>query len=256
MDEVSRVDVWLDELKSGEIPPVKVAAKFADLSDTVERDRAFQILVELLHDANPWYRVRAVMALGELRDPRAVDPLIEMLNDDDEEVGGDMIWQLFEILSSFKDPKAIRPLIEQLHRVESKDTWYLFAFGDAAIAPMIDALKHSNFYTRHLAASWLGTRHNECTIPALIEATADSNEHVRNQAICSLGWIRSSKAIPALEKLAHESESKIRECVADALGHINDPKILPILEQLSKDEVPRVRTKAIDAISLFNEGNT
>ena len=255
MDNVTRVDIWLDELRSGEIPPIKVAAKFADLSDTVERDKAFQDLVELLHDDNPWYRVRAVMALGELGDLRAVEPLIEMLKDEDEEVGGDMIWQLFEILSSFKDPKAIQPLIEQLHRVEFKDAWSLFAFGDAAISPMIDALKHTNSYTRWQAANWLGNRHDERAIPALVEATTDSNERVRNQAIYSLGWIRSSKAIPALEKLARESEAKVRKCVAYALGNINDPKVLSVLEELSKDTVPEVRTMAIDAIKAFNEGN-
>jgi len=210
MDGESRVQKLIAELKAGDTPPIYVAAKFADLSAPQDRDEAFNALIELLHDENPWFRLRAVFTLGKLADHRAVEPLIEALGEHVDEIGLTWTWELFEVLASFKDPRAIQPMIEQIHLVESKYTWDLFAFGDAAIQPMIDAIKHKNQDTRRKVAAWLGNARHDEAIPALVDATNDANEDVSRQAIMSLGWIGSSRAIRALKKLSKDPEKRQR----------------------------------------------
>lgn len=254
MDNTTRVAKILSDLRSDDgITINKAISSFADLTTPNEKDEAFAELIKLLKDSNPWYRLRAVGALGALGDPRAVEYLIQTLDDDDEDAGTVMIEARFEALSSFKDPRAIKPLIEQIHRVDFKQAWDLYAFGDDAINPMIDALGDSKAYTRWQAAYWLGNQRDTRAVMPLVAILNDSDEHVRGQAIYSLGWIGSKEAIPYIAKLAIEPDSDVRKSVAYALGKINDPAVIPILQQLASDEDAKVKAAAMEGLEAINK---
>lgn len=187
-----KINKLLLDLQSDDGQKIQTAIKsFGDLSTELDKNYAFDRLIELLGDSNPWFRLRAVHALGSLGDLRAIKALIDSIEDTDEEIGTEMIEARYDVLSSFKDSRAIEPLISQIHRVDFKQAWDLYAFSDKAVYPMIEALKNDNPYTRWMAAYWLGNLHSEIAIPALEEATNDSNERVRNQAIHSLKGYRN-----------------------------------------------------------------
>ncbi len=100
-----------------------------------EKDQAFDELIKMLRDEKPWHRLRAVMALGILGDKRAVEHLIETIDDHDDELDPKMIEARFEVLALFKDPRAIKPLVANMHRVDFKQARSLNAFGDDAVDP-------------------------------------------------------------------------------------------------------------------------
>jgi HEAT repeat protein len=222
MNEQKTAKALIAALKEATRPPIHVAAEFADLTDAVEREAAFHALIEMLHDPDPWYRVRAVSALGYLGDRSAIEPIIQTMDDDDELAGGNMIEARFDVLSGFKDPRAIQPLIEHLHRVDFKQAWDLYAFGDDAVEPMIGALQHRDAYTRWQAAYWLGNRRNPRAVQALIESVRDEDKRVRGQAIASLGWIGSPEAVEFLKTLLKDADPHIHDAAVSAIERVAD----------------------------------
>jgi ankyrin repeat protein len=81
--------------------------------------QAIPILIEVLENDNFYHqfsdsRVFAARALGQLKDKRAIFPLIEVLKNENPEVQNTAIWALGEIGA----PQAIKPLVELLSSEE------------------------------------------------------------------------------------------------------------------------------------------
>ena len=99
-------------------------------------------LIEALRDENPWARFIAAWSLGEIKDPRAVEPLIATLKDKDFRVR----WNAAKALGEIGDPKAVKPLIAAL---KDEDSWVRWRAAEAlgeikdskALEPLIEALK-------------------------------------------------------------------------------------------------------------------
>jgi hypothetical protein len=97
-------------------------------------------LIDNLKDANHEVRVDVVNALGEIKDPRAVEPLIEALKDTAH------VSAVLVALGKIQDHRAVEPLIAAL---EDKDpyvrldaVWALGEINDSkAIAPLAAALR-------------------------------------------------------------------------------------------------------------------
>jgi hypothetical protein len=118
-----------------------------DLSVRLGR-RAVPALLGLLHSGCPDLRKQAATALGQLRDPRAIEPLRKLLNDDERSVREAAAQALGEL----GDPQAVEPLIRVLQKDRS-DKIVLFHdrrraaeslgnLGDPrAIAPLTQALR-------------------------------------------------------------------------------------------------------------------
>jgi hypothetical protein len=66
------------------------------------------VLIEALEDNHDHTRLDAIRALGEIKDSRAVEPLIERLLKDKEDY---IRWNAAEALGTIKDTRAISPLI-------------------------------------------------------------------------------------------------------------------------------------------------
>ena len=76
-------------------------------------------LISALKDEDGDAREAAVMALGELKDPRAVEPLISALKDEN----GSVRYRAVMALGELKDPRAVESLISALKDENGSVRW-------------------------------------------------------------------------------------------------------------------------------------
>ena len=89
------VDRWMCDLKDPNSIVRKAAAEaLGKLNDT----SAVEPLVELLDDEDPEVRAEAAASLGKLNDTRAVEPLIRLLDDKDIWVKEETIRSLCRLM--------------------------------------------------------------------------------------------------------------------------------------------------------------
>jgi len=176
---------------------------------------------------HPEWRVRAnaVRALGGLKDPRAVDPLLAALAKKGEhpEVKGNAAIALGSL------------------RVQR------------AVAPLIAALKHSDPMVRGAAASALGQLGDPRALPPLIAALADDDAHVRMQITGSLGRMGGPTVLNPLLGALKDDDRQVREVAACALRHARDPRVVGPLIAALDDPYSNVRINAAGALGEIED---
>lgn len=78
-------------------------------------------LINTLKDKDAYLRQAAVEALGKTKDPRAVNPLIAILNDEED---GEILLKASESLAEIGDLKAVSGLISLLNHKDLDRQWY------------------------------------------------------------------------------------------------------------------------------------
>ncbi|MBD2622486.1 HEAT repeat domain-containing protein [Microcystis flos-aquae FACHB-1344] len=117
-----------------------------------------------------------------------------------------------------------------------------------AIAGLLKALEHSNWYVRIKAVEALGKIGTETAIAELLKALEDSNKDVRRNAVFALGEIGSETAIPGLLKALEDSDDYVRKNAAFALGNIGSETAIPGLLKALEDSDDYVRGDAAFAL--------
>jgi len=117
----------------------------------------------------------------------AVDPLIQLLKDKNLE--SSRRSRVVEALGEIKDPRAVEPLIENLKDDYACDesAVALKRIGGRTVDQLILALKSENPLMRERAAYALGYIEDQRAINPLKELLKDENEDVRNSAERALG---------------------------------------------------------------------
>jgi hypothetical protein len=119
--------------------------------------------------------------LGEIKAPRAVEPLIATLYDTDSGVRLRVAWALGEI----KDPRAVERLIA--------------------------ALNDASPYVRNAAAAALGKINDPLVVDPLIAALKDPDSTVSRTAAKALGRINDPRAVEALSATRNDTVSHVRQ---------------------------------------------
>jgi HEAT repeat protein len=175
--------------------------------------------------------------LGEIKDPRAVDPLITVLKKD---LNADVRQAAASALGNIKDLRAVNPLIAALKdanaSVRQQAAWALGKIKDArAAGPLITALGDADSYLRQLAALALGDIKDPLAVEPLIAALNDADHGVRDHAASSLGKIRDPRAVVPLIAAFKDTNGNtgvdvgVRESAAAALVTIGTPAVEPLI---------------------------
>lgn len=176
-------------LKAIADPDSTVRANAAAGLGNNEAASAVEALIALLQtDREDIVRERAATALAQIGDERAIDPLIDSLDE-----GGTWVRnRIAYVLGASKDPRAVEPLLELLNdedpSTQGVAAWALGAIGDErAFDPLIDLLGDETPSVRGNAAWALGEFGDERAIDPLIAMLADEAAEVRAKSAWALG---------------------------------------------------------------------
>ncbi|HIH75228.1 MAG TPA: HEAT repeat domain-containing protein, partial [Methanosarcina sp.] len=220
-------------------------------------------------------------------DPRAIDPLLDLL--DDEDLGpsiADVIGRfenkqvfgkLTELLDSsnpttranavaafynIRDPVAIPYLIDMLDdkdpEVRKKAVFALEFFTEpeeVALTeqPLIDALEDSEPEVQEAAARSLGKIESKDSIPHLEELLQDRNQNLQVAAIVALGNIGDPEAVDSLTVLLKDDSWLLRKSIVDSLVKIGDSRAVDPLISSLEDESYKVRQSAADGLGKLGD---
>lgn len=176
-------------------------------------------------DNKSWWSNGAV-ALGNMKDAEAVDPLLETLKNSNLYLRGGAATGLGNI----GETRAVGPLTVLLNDKESyvrqSALYALGRIGGPAFEPLAAALKDPQADMRSGAARALGDTHDSRAVDPLAAALKDSDARVASDAAKALGKI-GPPAIYSLIAGLRDSKGRLRIELAHALGMINDPRVSP-----------------------------
>lgn len=197
-------------------------------------------------------------ALGELRDPRAVDVAIKALHtrwheEEDGEIYDEpdhdaieaAAWALYQI----GDPRGAEAIVRRLlegdhwhdHAFENwSDEWRSIAFD-----VLINALKNEDAEVRRNAAGRLGELGDKRGVEPLIKSLLeDTDKDVRHAAAYGLSEMPDPRAFDALVAALNDEYEQTRAYAAMALGTLKDRRAETYLNQALKDDHPLVSKMA------------
>lgn len=182
-------------------------------------------LIKALHNKrNVFARMEAARALGDLGDPKAIDPLVDALKDRYRPVR-DFAAEALGKLGG--DPRGVEVFLEYV--------------------------KDSKSMAREEGATALGKIGDRSAAEALIALLNDESFFVRQSAMISLGKIGDMRATEPLIPLLKDEDKDIRESASSALGSLGDVRAVEPLIQTLKDESPRVRYHAADSLGKLGD---
>lgn len=251
---------------------VKTLTKF-------KKDSVLPLIRALVMNRDSYIRANSAIALGEIRDEKAVSALIASLSDSyflvRDSVSKALIkfgpsiyerlinivtpvfynlelaYQLLDspraderlkgidILSDISDPRSVKVLQKMLMDPYPKVQ---------EKAQEVLSKLGCNAWARTGAVHILGTLRVKKAEKTLIKSLDDPDKDVRIESIRSLGLIRSKEAVPQLITKLHDNFADIRTVTAWTLGRIGSVDALfPLIESL-KDPDSEVRFNAIAAL--------
>lgn len=181
---------------------------------------ATPLLVKFLTIINPGAGKHACAGLAKLGDPRAVGPLLDVLQT--KEIG--LQPDAAEALGTFQDPRIVPALIH--------------------------SLQSDNYSQRAAAAGALSHFHDARVLPALIHSLTDENADVRYSAAEALGNLRDTSAVEPLGKVAKTNYQAVR-----ALGKLNTAGSVAALASIAQDRQTQsaTRTEAVMALAKLKD---
>jgi HEAT repeat protein len=174
-------------------------------------------LIKALHEhTDPQVRQYAAYLLGQAKNPRAIQPLIEALADFDKSVREQAMLALSSI-------------------------------GKAAIEPLAEAMKEPKWETRFRAAEALGKIADEKAVQPLIQGLKDNRDHVRYMAAKGLHELGDSGAAEPLIILLKDENIYVRLMAVHALGALGGKKVKAALKKALESEQDEKVQAAITA---------
>ena len=185
-------------------PQVGVQEAASAVLAVIADERVLAPLIASLRNRDWIVRMHAVKALGRIKDPNSIEPLIPLLQD---------------------KVKAVREEV----------TAALAAIGDAAIPSLLAALTHTEWLVRLHAVEALGKMRSAAAVEPLLSVLFnDHDTAIREDTIRALGLIGDPRALDFLQVAL--KEPGLRPLAVEAMGHIGDRRAVPLLIKVLEGE--------------------
>ena len=186
------------------------------------------------------FRPMVSSVLGKIGDKKALDPLLNIINDEDNRTRACVVKALGEI----RDYRAIEPLKEALNdsdfKVRGNAVLGLGKISDAgSLDSILKSLNDKHYYVRENSAEALGLLGDKKAVIPLIDLFADVDGRVRGSAVVALGKIGEQSVDPLLDVLKDGDREK-RFHAALALGkthNVGSIEPLMIAREEEKDDL-------------------
>ena len=206
---------------------------------------AFEPLLEASKEEDEEVRWCAVSALGKLKDERAVQHLISLLDDPSEKVRASAAWALGEIGDASAVESLIKALSDSSRFVVESAKEALIKIGTSAIPHLIKAFKDDNLRKKVLEI----LSKMEGVDEHLIRALSDKNKKIRicaAQALAKRGGEHAESAIS--NALASEEDVEVQHAFEHALDELKrkkkeDAENIPYAKRLAEEVRKRMQQK-------------
>jgi HEAT repeat protein len=240
----SAVEMLIDSLK-GSVRWYAILA-LGEIGDP----RAVEPLIACLRDASPFVRQVAANALGKIKDSRAVEPLVDALSDPDETVRKNAVQALVEIGSFPAIEQFITMLGDPSEEVRMLAVRALVEIGAPAVEMLIDSLKGN---VRWYAILALGEIGDPRAVEPLIACLRDTSPFVRQVAANALGKIKDSRAVEPLVDALRDPDGTVRKNAAEALGKSSCLQAVDPLINALRDRNEAVKESAAEALGQLGD---
>ena len=217
----------------------------------IDDAQSVEVLIDVLtHNAESSVRCGAVDALGALRDPRAIDPLLALARDPDATLRCSVIT----VLGKFHDPRVVTPLTDAL-----SDTLTAVKIAAAnapvhdtrCIDPLLELLHDQDAAVRNAAIHQLATYRAPNIVEPLCALLPDRDANINKSAIVALGEIGDARAVPVLLACLQTTLPQFE--IIEALGNLGDARAIDPLLALCDGKDKDLRSFAFDALSRLKD---
>jgi HEAT repeat protein len=275
----SSVDALINALDFGAAESVEKAMnkEIAIALGAIGDKRAAPTLIKCLNMKDDYTRIAAIEALGALKAPEAAGKLMELATGDSEPpfVSKKAVMALGEI----GDPKSIPVIVKMMFKERNNVSFYmessyaLYQFGQPAadaLVPIIEGkdkdilnwAKESNIIEGALyakSAQVLGDFHDTRAEKAMLEKLNYKTDNlqvmyfVRMQMADALGRMRSQAAAKALSGMLNEEEPNTRNKYIEALKRIGGREAVPALTKSIGQGAWDARERAILGLAMLGD---
>lgn len=192
--------------------------------------------------------------LGEIRDERAIDALIEAYQDDTFPSRSSAAIAL----GKFKKETILDMFISDLGNIPSDGpsppVEGIVSYGKDAIDALIDVIERGEGRARYEAISALGGIPDSRSVQQLMRVLQNEADDInRVEAVVGLGQLADPKALDALINAMKDPSFDVRLAALEALSHFTDKKAYQSLLNALTHKDPALRATA--AIALAEFGN-
>ena len=221
LDAKTRRLVYVNILKHGSYEADRM--KSAQELSKQKNPQTVDALTDALNDGSDPVRNAVVESLGKIGDTRAVNPLINILQEDNT-----LYVRISAAISlgKLEDKRAIAPLINVLKNIknlgmQARATIALVKLGDSrGMEIIIKNLKSNNEDRQFAALTALDEIADKKTSKLLINSIENKKFHWRSEAVEILGKIKNTNSIEPLIYLLKDKDEYVRKAAAKALRKI------------------------------------
>jgi len=227
--------------KPAEEPAAKQAVASDPLSDNLAK----------IKNKDASVRRQAAEALGGIRNSSAIEPLKELLKDENTFVR----IAALDSLGLLRANSAVREIAGVLagdaqDSARQSAAVALGYIGDrSSVSDLIKALKDKHDGTRFAAANALGSIRDSAALSALIEGLKDANVGMRRSCLNAIGRIEDASSLPAIREAMNDTDVTVRSEAIRLGGVFMDKQSIESFKNLLKDENRSVNIAAAGALA-------
>lgn len=213
----------------------------------------FEEVIRALQSPDDDTREEAARALGELKDPRAVTPLLSALDDPNHYVRREAAKSLGHLGDERAIPALINALKDNDRSGREGAAEGLADMKEKALGPLVTALKDPDWHVRMGVLISLRIIGDKKVISDIIGALKDENRFVRREAVKSLGRIGDERIIVPLTDALKDEDRSVRMRAVGALGKCGGDAVIEPLIGALNDNDSGVRLRAVQALEELKD---